>query len=236
MNEDSENISGLNEYQDRIVGSNSLSKLIKFELIISFLGQIPGGTGILLRKKLYKSLFMKMGKNVTIGRGVTIRRPSRISIGENSLIDNLCVLDSKTSKEVGINIGKKCTILYNTRISSGYNGYVSIGDNTNINPFCLLGGSGGLEIGKNVLIGGFTSINAVNHIFKSRDKPIKEQGVTGKGIVIEDDVWLGTGVRVLDGVTISKGAVIGAGAVVTKNIDSYAVAVGVPAKVLRYRE
>mgnify|MGYP001323331499 CR=1 FL=1 len=55
------------------------------------------------------------------------------------------------------------------------------------------------------------------------------------GIVIENDVWLGTGVRVLDGVTIGEGAVVGAGSVVTKSIPSYAIAVGVPAKVIKYR-
>lgn len=236
MNDKTDNISGFTQYMERVVGSNRISDLIKYEFIISFLGQLPGGSGIFLRKKLYKGLFKEMGKNVTIGRGVIIRKPSRISIGDNTLIDNLCNLDSKTSRKDGIIIGKKCTILYNTRISSGYEGYVSIGDCSNINPYCLLGGSGGLDIGKNVLVGGFTSINAVNHIFKSREKPIKEQGTTGKGIIIEDDVWLGTGVRVLDGVTISEGAVIGAGAVVTKDIPSYAIAVGVPAKVIKYRE
>lgn len=57
-----------------------------------------------------------------------------------------------------------------------------------------------------------------------------------KGIVIEDDCWLGTGVKILDGVTIGKGSVIGAGAVVTKNIPSYSVAVGVPAKVISKRD
>ena len=93
-----------------------------------------------------------------------------------------------------------------------------------------------MVIGDNVLIAGHVSLNAVCHVFKSKNKLIKDQGWTGKGIVVEDDVWLGAGVRVLDGVTISEGAVIGAGAVVTKDIPSYAVAIGVPAKVIKYRE
>ncbi|MCX7595635.1 MAG: acyltransferase, partial [Fischerella sp.] len=62
-----------------------------------------------------------------------------------------------------------------------------------------------------------------------------EQGVTCKGIIIEDDCWLGHGVTVLDGVTIGKGSVIGAGAVVTKDIPPYSVAVGIPAKVVKSR-
>jgi acetyltransferase-like isoleucine patch superfamily enzyme len=236
MNDNKLNIDGFKRYQERVVGSNRLVDLIKYEIIISFLGQVPGGIGILLRRKLYTGLFKKIGKNVTIGRGVAIRRPSKIIIGSNTLIDDLCFLDSKTSKNTGINIGKNCIVLQNTRISSGYDGYVSIGDNSNINSCCLLGGNGGIEIGKNVIIGGFTSITAVNHIFKKKNKLIKDQGWTGEGIVIGNDVWLGTGVRVLDGVTISEGAVIGAGAVVTSDIPSYGIAVGIPAKVIKFRE
>ncbi|MBA2748254.1 MAG: acyltransferase, partial [Tatlockia sp.] len=59
---------------------------------------------------------------------------------------------------------------------------------------------------------------------------------TRQGVVIEDNCWLGYGVKVLDGVTIGEGSVIGAGAVVTKDIPPYSVAVGVPAKVVRSRQ
>ena len=158
MNGKNENISDFRQYQERVVGSNRLIDVVKYEIIISFLGQIPGGSGILLRKKLYKGLFKEMGENVSIGTGVVFRRPSRISIGANTIIDDRCTLDSKTSRNDGITIGKNCIILHNTRISSGYEGYVSVGDGSNINGNCLLSGSGGLNIGKNVLIGGYTSI------------------------------------------------------------------------------
>ena len=64
-----------------------------------------------------------------------------------------------------------------------------------------------------------------------------EQGVYSQGsIVIGDDVWLGAGAVVLDGVRIGKGCIVGAGAVVTKNLPDYAIAVGVPAKVTKMRQ
>jgi galactoside O-acetyltransferase len=62
-----------------------------------------------------------------------------------------------------------------------------------------------------------------------------EQGITAEGIVVEDDVWLGSGAIVLDGVHIGRGSVIGAGAVVTEDLPPYSIAVGSPARVVRDR-
>ena len=73
------------------------------------------------------------------------------------------------------------------------------------------------------------------HVFKDPAVPIIDQSFTSKGIVIRDDVWLGAGVVIVDGVTVGEGAVVGAGSVVTKDIPPGAIAVGVPARVVRYR-
>ena len=128
----------------------------------------------------------------------------------------------------------------NTRIKRGAYlgsrmGFIYIGEGCSINPNCILLGYGGIKIGDNVRIAANCSVIAFNHNFESKDSSIVEQGNRWDGIVIENDVWLGTGVRVLDGVTIGEGAVVGAGSVVTKSIPSYAIAVGVPAKVIKYR-
>ncbi|MEB3336520.1 MAG: DapH/DapD/GlmU-related protein [Leptolyngbyaceae bacterium] len=73
-------------------------------------------------------------------------------------------------------------------------------------------------------------------MFKSIDTPINEQGLIGLGVVIEDDCWLGCGAKVMDGITIGKGSVIGAGAVVTKSLPPYSIAVGVPARIIGKRD
>jgi len=117
-----------------------------------------------------------------------------------------------------------------------YGGFVTLGSNVSVNEYCILYGHGGLTIGDNVRIATHTVIVPANHVFASVEVPIYRQGLTRYGITIRDDVWIGAGVKVLDGVTIGKGSVIGAGAVVTHDIPPYSVAVGVPARVQEERE
>jgi acetyltransferase-like isoleucine patch superfamily enzyme len=76
-------------------------------------------------------------------------------------------------------------------------------------------------------------ILAVNHVFGDLSRPILDQGVTGQGITIGDGAWIGAGAAILDGVRIGRGAVIGANAVVTADVPDHAVAVGVPARVIK---
>jgi serine acetyltransferase len=100
----------------------------------------------------------------------------------------------------------------------------------------IIAGPGDVRIGQNCMIAGQCGVIANNHIFSNPHIPIREQGVTREGIVIEDDCWLGMGVKVLDGVTIGMGSVIGVGTVVTKNVPPFSIAVGVPAKVIDSRQ
>lgn len=78
-------------------------------------------------------------------------------------------------------------------------------------------------------------IIGANHRFSDVTKLIKEQGVETKGIIIESDVWIGANCCVLDGVTIGRGSVIGAGSIVTKSIPPMSVAVGNPCRVIKQR-
>ena len=106
---------------------------------------------------------------------------------------------------------------------------------TFIDLYVCLADPGNIKIGKWCLIAAHVGIFANNHIFDDSTQYIEDQGVTRQGIVIEDDCWIGHAVTVLDGVTIGKGSIIGAGAVVTKDIPPFSVAVGIPAKVVKSR-
>ena len=114
-------------------------------------------------------------------------------------------------------------------------GSIEIGDYCYINPQNILYGHGGLKIGNNVLIGAQTLVIPANHVFTNKNELIRLQGDTTQGTVIEDDVWIGCGCKILDGVTIGKGSVIGAGSVITRNVEPYSVVVGVPGKVIKQR-
>jgi len=87
-----------------------------------------------------------------------------------------------------------------------------------------------------VLIAAHTTINSISHVATRTDVPMSSQGIYCDPVVIEDDVWIGLNCTILQGVTIGKGSIIGAGAVVTKDIPPYSIALGVPARVTGQRK
>jgi len=107
---------------------------------------------------------------------------------------------------------------------------IFLGKESHITNRCNLEGRGGITIGDYVLVGFESIILTTMHVHQNLEIPIKSQGVICKPVVIGNDVWLGTRVIVLPGVTIGNGAIVGSGAVVTKDIPPYAIAGGVPAR------
>lgn len=130
-------------------------------------------------------------------------------------------------------MGKQVMIGHGSFIQSPQK--VSIGNYSYINPHCIIGGQGGVTIGNFVMISYNCNIVSANHGYSNWQKPMRLQGIVTKPVVIHDDVWIGANAVILPGVTIGRGAIIGANAVVTKNVDEYAIVGGVPAKLLKYR-
>jgi acetyltransferase-like isoleucine patch superfamily enzyme len=93
-----------------------------------------------------------------------------------------------------------------------------------------------VTVGRDGLFAAYTYLVGGGHEFERLDVPVVEQGRSSRGISLGDNVWLGTGTKVLDGVRIGNAVVVGAGAVVTEDLPDGAVAVGVPARVVRRRE
>lgn len=227
--------SKLQKYQALVVGEIGFWKLVRYELVTLFSTWIPGALGLLLRSKLYPILIGSTGRGVVFGSNVVLRHPGKVRLKNNIVIDDNSVLDAKGSNNQGIDIGEDVFIGRNTIIYC-QNGDVEIGDNANIGSNCQIFSASKIKIGKNVLIAAYAYLVGGGHIYDDPDTPVIEQGRTAVGIEIGDDVWIGAGVKVLDGVTIGKGAIIAAGAVVTDDIPSYAIAGGIPAKVIKQRK
>lgn len=160
------------------------------------------------------------------------RYPDRILLGsEVKFLRGAVILADPTGI---IEIGDKSTICRYSVVQS-VGGIIRIGTNSLVGDFCNLFGQGNLTIGDNVMIAAGIRIVPNQHTFDDPVIPIGDQPCRSRGIIIEDGVWIGVNACILDGVTIGSGAVVGAGSVVTKDIPKYAVAAGVPAKVIKYR-
>lgn len=227
--------SPLGRYQDKVIGNRQLWPFLKYELIHLLGANLSGSLGYWLRKLTYKHLFKCAGVGVIFGKGIGLRHPGQISLGDRVAVDDYVLLDASGADEKGIEIADDVIISRNCVIQ-GKTGPVTISNKTDIGCNTILTSGGGIFIGSSVLIAANCYIGGGRYLTNRTDIPMMEQGVYTKGpVVIENDVWLGAGAVVLDGVHIGKGCIVGAGAVVTKNLPDYSVAVGVPAQIIRQR-
>ncbi|NKJ38878.1 acyltransferase [Rhizobium sp. SG570] len=114
-------------------------------------------------------------------------------------------------------------------------GNIDIGNHVSFNEYTILLGSGGISIGNDVRIAAHAMVVSFDHNFDDLTQPIRQQGLTRKPVVIEDDVWIGAGAKILGGSHIARGCVIGANAVVKGKTEPYGIYVGAPARLLKWR-
>ena len=147
------------------------------------------------------------------------------SLGSKRIRAYICrKLFKKTGKN--IDVGAKVDF-YNI-------GNSEIGDNSGIGAFSFIGT---VIIGNNVMMGTHCMILSQNHRFNDLSVPMCQQGFQDdKPVSIDDDVWIGNRVIILPGVRVGGGSIIGAGAVVTKNVEPYTIIGGNPARVIGRRD
>jgi acetyltransferase-like isoleucine patch superfamily enzyme len=193
--------------------------------MINLLFNIRRG-GNFIKSVIYNVLFFKgKAKMLYCGRNVSFRGRS-IILGKNIRIyDNSKIFGN-------IKIGDNTSLSENVEVRTNFSKIV-IGCNCTINRNSIVIGK--VTIGDFVLIAPNSVIVGSNHNFQRLDLPIKKQGISSKGIIIEDDVWIGANVTILDGVIIGKGSIVAAGSVVTKYIEPYSIVGGIPAKVIKKR-
>jgi acetyltransferase-like isoleucine patch superfamily enzyme len=216
--------------------AKNLPAYILEQFVLLACGWVPTIAGIGLRALAYR-LIMKLEGMPAIEAGVRIAHADKVRLGKGVYLDRGVYLHALPG---GITIGDHTFIMHHTMLhvfnfrnlpQAG----ITIGENCFIGEFNVVRGQGGVHIGDGVYTGPMVQFVAVNHVYSDLARPIREQGITAKGIVIEDDVWIGANTVVVDGVTIGRGSVIGAGAVVTSDIPPYSIAVGAPAKRIKDR-
>ena len=212
------------KYRDIFVGRGGPAAFFKFGLL-NWLAGFSGAFGYALRKALYPTLLCEVGKGVVFGRHLTFRHPHKIRIGAGTVIDDYAVLDAKGEANDGIVIGERAYIGRNA-ILSCKEGSIRLGDFTNVSANCTLLSETEISLGRHCFLAGNCYLVAGgNHSFRDVATPIMLQPSLAKGgIRIGDDVWLGAGVIVLDGITIGSHSVVGAGSVVAINLPEFAFA------------
>ena len=223
--------SALDKYRALTTGDVSMSSFIFYEFITWLLGARSGALGIVLRKKLYKRLFRSCGRNIIIGRNCIFRYPSKITLGDNVVIDDNCVIDARGCEDDliiddGVMINRNCAIQ-----SKG--GNIAIGKGVNLGSNSWIVSWGGVSIGDGTAIAGGVYISAGTYKMTDFSTPISQrQPYTSGPVIIGKNVCVFTRATILDGVEIGDNAVISANAVVTSRVNEKAVVHGDPAKVV----
>lgn len=212
---------------------NISSNLSSYDLFLFFYNK---GFWTLIRGFIKKPFIKKSSGLIFIGKNVRILHKNKLFCGSNCYIGDNSYLNCLSKN--GVHIHNSVTIRENAWLQltsdlSNLGEGIIIDSNVYIGPNVILGAAGLLHIKSGNQIGANVQFIAENHKFQNKEKKISEQGVIRKGIIINENCWIGNNVIILDGVEIGMGSVIGAGSIVTKSIESYSVAVGNPAKIIK---
>ncbi len=171
-----------------------------------------------VRRRLGLAVTRLRHRRVTFGRRCDVRSGARFLVARSgsARFGAGCVLDHGLTVEC--------------------RGDLVVGDRTVFGHHCTVAADRSVTIGADCLLAELVSVRDHDHAFVADGVPILDQGRATAPVTIGDDVWIGAKATVVRGVTIGDGAVIGAHAVVTRDVPAGAVAVGVPARVVRYRD
>lgn len=223
---------GFSSYRELAARDSSLGYFLRLEVSQFLLSNLPGVIGFGLRSLAYPSLFAGCGKRPAIGRGVLLRSPQRIKVGDKLLLDDYTVLDAR-GKEGQIEIGDYVSIGKGSVVAAK-NGRITLASGANIGSNCRIATQSSVVIGESSLVAAYSYIGPGNHRHADSDQPLISQEMEIKGgVTIGSHVWIGARVTILDGVTIGDQAIVGAHSLVKEDVPAGAVVVGVPAKPIK---
>ncbi|MFP4033067.1 MAG: hypothetical protein ACLFTV_16035, partial [Desulfococcaceae bacterium] len=186
--------SALERYRAKAVGIVSTPSLIRYELGLLLFGGLPGGIGYLLRKHFFAALFGRAGSGMILGRGMSLRHPARIFLGDRVAIDDHCMVDAGGGE---IRVGDDVIVSRNC-VLQAKTGPLTIGNRTDIGCNAVLSAISGIDIGDSVLLAANVYIGGARYVTGRPDVPFMDQGSYSRGpISIGGGSWLGAGAIVL---------------------------------------
>ena len=151
------------------------------------------------------------------------------SVGANVTFEEICEVLSPEKVSIGSNVQ-----FFRGVYLSPCGTHIDIGSHTHFAPYCTLYGP--LTIGTHCAVAAHVVFASVGHGYAQTDIPMVAQPTTRREIVLENDVWIGANAVVIGGITIGAGSIVGAGAVVTRDVPPYSVVGGTPARIIRNRK
>lgn len=228
--------SSFSRYKMKAAGDVSFTHLVLYEIFNLVFANLGGALGYVTRKILLTRLFKAAGKGVILGRGLVVRHPARISLGDNVAIDDYVFLDAGGSGEMGLELGDGVIISRNCVIQ-GKTGAVLLGDRVDVGCNSVFSSVAGISIGEATIIAGNCYLGGGRYYHDRLDVPIMDQGGYSRGpLSVGRNSWIGAGATILDGVSLGEGVIVGAGSVVTRDVEDFVIVAGVPAKVIGNRK
>lgn len=170
-----------------------------------------------VRRRAGLALARMRHPRVTFGARCDVRRGARFLV----------------ARGVPVSFGPGCVLDYGFTLEC--RGRLDVGERTVFGHHCTVASDEDISIGRDCLIAELVSIRDHDHAFDSTGRPIIDQGRDSAAVSIGDNVWIGSKATIVKGVAIGANTVVGAHAVVTGDLPADCVAVGIPARVLRYR-
>lgn len=228
--------SAFRKYRELVFREFGWWKLIRYELLMMFIGPFPGALGLLLRKGLFRGLFRRAGRGTIFGAGLTLRHADRISLGDDVIVDSGCLLDARGGGDAGIVIGDRVIVSGGVVIQAKV-GPVEIGPDCNIGSGVQIISQGPIVIEENVSVAGRAIIAGGRYVVEHDDEhPDAKQRVSIGPIRIGRNSRIGMAAIIQDGVTVGENAIVAPGAVVFEDVPADTVVWGNPARPVRRRQ
>jgi acetyltransferase-like isoleucine patch superfamily enzyme len=168
-----------------------------------------------------------------------VRRRWLTPTGRRLRLDGLAFLGSKVTIEIGkkasVRLGRWVWVGKGTKIRC-HEGEVQIGAKSVLGEDCTISAYQHVSIGEQCIVADRVMLIDFDHSVAEVERPIRVQGIYKRDVRVGNNVWIGYGAQILRGVTVGDNSIIGASAVVSKDVPANAVAAGIPARIIRMRE